>query len=183
MAALEQATRALSEDSKWHLQQARRDLSKAVTEFRHSSKAESQATQATLQVILTKLDALSQAGSAIATQEAILASLHFDEMPMRQIQIPEAYPETNKWMFHDQESPFKNWLEHTQDRTGVFWICGKAGSGKSTLVKFLASNEETQRILGSDVVVSSFYFWKAGYEMQKSLQGLLQYLLYSIFRR
>lgn len=59
------------------------------------------------------------------------------------------------------------------------------GSGKSTLMKFLEGHRETSRILhewagGARLVKASFYFWNAGTQMQKSIEGLLQSLLHTI---
>lgn len=60
------------------------------------------------------------------------------------------------------------------------------GSGKSTLMKFLENHREMSRILhgwadGGRLVKASFYFWNAGTQMQKSIEGLLQSLLHTIF--
>jgi hypothetical protein len=59
------------------------------------------------------------------------------------------------------------------------------GSGKSTLMKFLEDCTHTHATLQQwantqQLVRASFYFWNAGTEMQKSLRGLLQSLLYTI---
>lgn len=80
---------------------------------------------------------------------------------------------------------FIDWLAHS---TGIFWISGKAGSGKSTPTKFLPHHEGTERVLQSwsgqqRIIVASFYFWYAGTELQKSQEGLLRSLLYEILRR
>ena len=65
----------------------------------------------------------------------LLDSLKFDTMHSRQESISEAYPETYDWIFSgdehaQQSSNFAAWLETGND---LFWICGKAGSGKSTV--------------------------------------------------
>lgn len=63
----------------------------------------------------------------------------------------------------------------------------KAGSGKSTLMKYVSTAKPTlsglQTWAGDDeIVIASHYFWRAGTVMQKSQQGLFQSLLYHILR-
>lgn len=67
----------------------------------------------------------------------------------------------------------QDWL---LNRNGVYWVSGKAGSGKSTLTKFLCSHENTVRALRdwageNKLVTASFLFWNAGTDMQNSQQG------------
>lgn len=63
----------------------------------------------------------------------------------------------------------------------------KAGSGKSTLMKFAAHHLQTMHYLQtwaapSELYTAEHYFWAAGERMQKSMQGLLQNLLHQLFR-
>ncbi|OTA93618.1 hypothetical protein M434DRAFT_63356, partial [Hypoxylon sp. CO27-5] len=80
---------------------------------------------------------------------------------------------------------FLNWLRKS---SGVFWVSGKPGSGKSTLMKFLASHAKTRDAIQSwaspgKAVIASHFFWFSGVSMQKSALGLFQSLLYEIFRQ
>lgn len=59
---------------------------------------------------------------------------------------------------------------------------GKAGSGKSTLMKLLATDDGTLDSLrrwgaGDRLLVFSFYFWNSGTPLQKSLEGLFRSIL------
>lgn len=77
---------------------------------------------------------------------------------------------------------FLDWLEHGQ---GVYWMNGKPGSGKSTLMSYLTGHKRTVKALetwanGSDLLIPSFFFWNLGTALQKSSQGLLRSLLYQI---
>jgi len=70
----------------------------------------------------------------------------------------------------------------------MFWVSGKAGSGKSTLIKFLYDNPRTiselkQWSKDTDLVTAGFFFWNSGTEMQKSVEGLLQSLLHEVLRK
>ncbi|KAG9508223.1 hypothetical protein J7337_001786 [Fusarium musae] len=75
---------------------------------------------------------------------------------------------------------FSTWLQ-SDDK--LFWIRGKPGSGKSTLIKFVINNDNTKRLLGSwhpNTRLLSHFFWKIGSEPQNSIRGLLCSLLYHL---
>ncbi|KAF4466237.1 hypothetical protein FALBO_6906 [Fusarium albosuccineum] len=75
---------------------------------------------------------------------------------------------------------FCDWLECDQP---VYWISGKPGSGKSTLMKFIVSNRRTKASLEKwrpGAIIGSHFFWKPGSSMQHSLKGCLCSLLYQI---
>ena len=81
-------------------------------------------------------------------------------------------------------SKLQNWLETSDD---IFWVQGKAGSGKSTFMKFLFEHEQTQLYLqrwaDGDVIAAAFFFWRAGSsELEKSYLGLLRGLLYQVLQ-
>lgn len=83
---------------------------------------------------------------------------------------------------HGIRQDFTNWLLHGN---GIFHISGKPGAGKSTLMKYLAESEEVRNHLitwayKSELIFASFFFWRHGTDFQKSLQGLLRSLLYSV---
>ncbi|RYC58805.1 hypothetical protein CHU98_g7404 [Xylaria longipes] len=118
----------------------------------------------------------------VARFQRILSTLQFDTRPVRHDSIPEAHVSTFKWIF---ESRFSKWL---RDGDGIFWITGKPGSGKSTLMKFIADHEISNKIANEwaapkPVVIACHYFWNPGTEMQRSQQGLLRTLLFDIFRQ
>jgi NACHT domain len=79
-------------------------------------------------------------------------------------------------------SDFADWLENGEK---VYWINGKPGSGKSTLMNFITSEDRTKELLknwskGGDLITVSFFFWNPGTTLQKTFQGLLRSLLYQI---
>ncbi|KAF2183957.1 hypothetical protein K469DRAFT_751327 [Zopfia rhizophila CBS 207.26] len=129
----------------------------------------------------------------IGREQMILRSLRFKEMLDRYHAIPKAHTNTFSWIFKPSSFPacdarskitFKEWLS---SGTGIYWISGKPGSGKSTLMKYLYGCEETREYLrnwavGGKLIVSASYFWIAGTEMQRSLRGLLQHLLFQVLR-
>lgn len=94
----------------------------------------------------------------------------------------EAFEGTYEWIFEDGRTSFSGWARSEES---LFWITGKAGSGKSTLMRLLSEHEETQDLLqewagSSEVVLLSFFFWNAGNTMQKSQIGLMRALLHQL---
>jgi hypothetical protein len=125
---------------------------------------------------------LVQEAQKIKTSQQILRNMRSEGLTHREGDIKDAHAKTFMWIFEDDTTSFKRWLT-SDDR--VFWINGKAGSGKSTLMKFLANHKETKALLrhwsgNEDLIIASFYFWGAGHESQKSQLGLLKGLLYQI---
>lgn len=79
---------------------------------------------------------------------------------------------------------FSTWL---QSGSGIYWICGKAGSGKSTLMKYLTKNDRTRHLLSTwadahntTCSLCHVFFKAIGTGDQKSLDGLARTLLYQI---
>lgn len=118
----------------------------------------------------------------------VLKSLRYQAMRTRQETIAEAHSKTFEWILQDNQRSqhlrvnFKEWLQSQND---VYWISERAGSGKSTLMKYLSNNSRTVEILqtwvgNGKLITASFYFRNAGSSMQKSQQGLLQSLLHKI---
>ncbi|KAF7514020.1 hypothetical protein GJ744_006634 [Endocarpon pusillum] len=122
-----------------------------------------------------------------------LKSLEYPEMNWRASQIEDASLRTFEWVFDDilprrrygkerQWDSFSNWLT---SGTGIYWIQGKAGSGKSTLMKHLWQHDETRELLNDwcstkKLVIVPFEFWLSGSPMQRSLRGILCSLLYQV---
>ena len=121
-------------------------------------------------------------------RERFIGSLAYDGITERQNNISETHPTTFEWMFDEDldrtRDAFQAWLK---GNGAVFWINGKAGSGKSTLMKFLANHSKTRLLLNeqsseNQVIIVSYFFWLAGSSMQKSLKGLLCSLVYQILQ-
>lgn len=139
------------------------------------------------------LSRLSTAGAQLPKQISIIDSLYFPQILRREESIKEAHPTTFEWLFEEAcptESPKNSpkTLDWLRNGRGAFWISGRAGSGKSTLMKFFYHHPKTTAALkqwaGSRrLFVASFFSWNAGTMMQKSQQGLLQTLLYHILRQ
>ncbi|KAK5955689.1 hypothetical protein OHC33_003330 [Knufia fluminis] len=113
--------------------------------------------------------------------EKLSRELYFEKMDDRYIQIEDAHNETLKWIFEppDREKPpcdsFVDWLKNNEP---VYWVAGKPGSGKSTLMKYLVKRLEDDR--ESKRLVLSFWFWEAGEDIQHNLTGCLRSLLWQL---
>lgn len=75
-----------------------------------------------------------------------------------------------------------DWL---QGGSGLFWIYGKPGSGKSTLMKLIFQSNSTQKLihtwLGSALeIFAGFFFHYRGSAVQKSIEGVLRSLAVQI---
>lgn len=117
--------------------------------------------------------------------KALLESFSFTDMNTRNAMVPQAYENTFKWVFTQGAGAcgFPHWLG--TDNSDVFWITGKPGSGKTTLMKYIAScNQQLKRHLegwagGLPLVRATYYFWDAGTcPLQKSREGMIRTLLY-----
>ncbi|KAF3769344.1 hypothetical protein M406DRAFT_250225, partial [Cryphonectria parasitica EP155] len=119
---------------------------------------------------------------------AFLQSLTFDQHVDRYRSILGAHKDTLRWVVK-AESKGQQLLTWFREGQGVFWVTGKPGSGKSTLMKFIVDNPRTMKLLkqwagpSHQIVIASHYFWYAGTPMQKSHEGLLRVLLYGIFKQ
>ncbi|KAI8623471.1 hypothetical protein F5Y19DRAFT_458426 [Xylariaceae sp. FL1651] len=123
----------------------------------------------------------AQIGSKMFTSLRLIRTLRFNYMDFRYTKITTAHKDTLQWIFGHT---FSHWLASDNP---IFWISGKPGSGKSTLMKFLVDNKDLQRYLvpwnhRGEVIVASYFFWVNGTEIQRSQEGLLQSLLYDIVR-
>jgi hypothetical protein len=122
-------------------------------------------------------------------EKELLSALSFEVMNYRQDQIKDSYKQTFEWIFGEPKSStwpwnnFSTWLKQTD--SSLYWINGKAASGKSTLMGFLADHHKTNVLLSywsrhARLVSASFFFWNSGASLQRSQKGLLRSLLWQI---
>lgn len=125
------------------------------------------------------------------TRQKIIDRLFFNTMLDRDETIKDRHRHTFEWIlaedlcFGKPRGDFAQWL-CTGD--GIYWISGKAGSGKSTLMKFVRNDARTMQYLSVwaerlPLVVASCYFWKAGTHLQKSQAGLFRSLLHDVLEK
>ncbi|KAK9234515.1 hypothetical protein V1525DRAFT_435556 [Lipomyces kononenkoae] len=126
----------------------------------------------------------------IALRDFILESLSFSSMKDREEGVDVAHDRTFEWIFDSNREilpgvdSLSKWLQK-DGADGIFWVNGKAGSGKSTLMRFIIDHPQTQKLLGiwageKTLITAGFYFWISGTVEQRSQTGLLRYLLFQL---
>lgn len=129
-------------------------------------------------------------------QEYILRFLRFRHLNDRRHEIPDAYGKSFEWIYNSGKSigntqngtesdiegrnDLRSWLEYG---SGCFWITGEPGSGKSTLMKFVAGDSRARSLLqlwarNEPLLCASFFFQGSGTRLQKSQRGFLRALLH-----
>lgn len=115
----------------------------------------------------------------------LLTSLDIKETGFRSATIQDSFRGTCDWIF-SETVPFSQWLR-AKHRNSIFWIQGKPGSGKSTAMKYAMQHARTKLFLQQssprDWLISGFFFYDRGSEIQKSTRGLLFQLLHSLLTK
>lgn len=121
------------------------------------------------------------------TAEKSLDILFFRRISDRFEGIAEAYNRTFQWIYQDpisSDKPWDNFRDWLEQKSGCYWISGKARSGKSTLMKYLQRDTSTTESLkvwgGNKVFKPAYFFYNLGTTLQKSHEGFLRSLLCDI---
>lgn len=124
--------------------------------------------------------------------EQILSALWVSSISDRHDDIENAHENTFDWILPNQtflgqqSCDFSEWIE---SNNGLYLLSGRAGTGKSTLMKYIAAHpqitEAFQRWAGChELIMATYWFWDRQADgLQNSLQGLLQGLLFEIIKR
>jgi hypothetical protein len=99
-------------------------------------------------------------------------------------EIAEAHKQTFRWIYERPELKFVDWLKAGK---GIYWISGKAGCGKSTLMKFLFEDRRTYESLPKDIdntsIFSFFFHDREEIPLLKSQEGLFRAIIHSILSK
>ncbi|KAK8068564.1 hypothetical protein PG996_007676 [Apiospora saccharicola] len=117
----------------------------------------------------------------------VLKALRFNIMDAREEVIDPAFNQTCDWLLAldtEADAPakrLKSWL--SSESQPIFWISGKAGSGKSTLMKFLSKNIQQldHPFINSSTIFASFYFYNEKdkrFELQMSREGMMRSIIH-----
>ncbi|KAL8942792.1 MAG: hypothetical protein Q9211_001246 [Gyalolechia sp. 1 TL-2023] len=119
---------------------------------------------------------------------ALIQSLRFPGLMDRYENVAEAHGQTFSWIFtpDDGKQPWHSFTSWLEESTSIYWIMGKAASGKSTLMRSIFEQpklDEHLKVWAKDrsLQVYKFYFWNSGSILQKSQNGLFRSLLYEMF--
>ena len=107
--------------------------------------------------------------------------LSFPGACAREDSVVSAYPETFEWILDDER--FRRWI---QDDAGIFWIQGKPGSGKSTIIKYLSRIVEGKHpypLHSPFTVCVSVFLNGRGSILERSIEGFLRLALVQILQQ
>ena len=108
-----------------------------------------------------------------------MSALSFHQMSFRLIAIDPAYVETSQWVLETAE--FQQWRDRTLDsNANIFWLKGKPGTGKSTIMKTIFKHLERG---DPKSVVLSFFFNARGQPLEQSVEGLYRTMLHQLFSK
>jgi len=125
---------------------------------------------------------------ALVAQQRVLDSLTFPMMNDRRDHVDLAHKDTCQWILSGPRNglprpwdDFPSWLASNEGNSRIYWLHGKPGSGKSTLMgyldKYLGSCAQLLRWTGNRPILrAQHFFWNSGNTLQKSLAGLLRSL-------
>ncbi|RKL23583.1 hypothetical protein BFJ72_g14445 [Fusarium proliferatum] len=178
----------------------------------HESRLKSHADHGK-DTILTEAEARENIRRENEAYERLLHSFQYPDMNRRRNEIHASYGSTFNWLFEGKfeddhlgseasqsgyqsesrsgneadsypgelaRSSFGTWLKSTENH---YWISGRPGTGKSVLMKFIISHEQTMDSLRqwhSEAQILSHFFWKVGSPMQSSFKGFLCSLVYQL---
>jgi hypothetical protein len=145
----------------------------------------------------------------------ILKNFSFPSMNLRYEDLGEAYPETFEWALRkpklcryedhikaypntfnrvlceptaQQSFAWSNFVDWLRTGQGTYWINGKAGSGKSTLMKHILDHPDIHPHLTAwaeemNICMAYFFFWNSGSQHQRSHHGLLRSIILQILQQ
>lgn len=137
--------------------------------------------------------------------DKFLTNLQYEGMYQRESIVAVAHEKTFQWIFEREKDKALLWADfcqflESQDHRR-YWITGKPGSGKSTLMKFITQplglagaraslSDESIDLRCTEYLktwagdcslsVACFYFWAAGSQIQTSKVGLFRTLLHQL---
>lgn len=113
---------------------------------------------------------------------ALIHSFEFHAQNPRWYHISRAHEESFHWIWGTEPGNpgFTNWLRREDP---LFWISGKPGAGKSTLMRYLAENKYTMSLLSRNTdasILVRYFFHELGESQEKNFGGLLYAIVYQL---
>jgi ankyrin repeat protein len=101
-------------------------------------------------------------------------------MNQRQLRVEEVLKGTCQWIYRNPK--YLEWISHKESdqQQNFLWVKGKAGSGKSTLMKNLIKHVSIENPLA---IIVSFFFDARGTSLEKTPLGLYRTLLLELFAK
>jgi hypothetical protein len=115
-----------------------------------------------------------------AKKDQLLRSLMFTDMNQRRNMVHDSFSGTFHWIFSSEIQKWDSFIDWLGSDKKLYWVSGKPGSGKSTLMKFIAMDTRTREYLEKNTIILQYYLWRPGNHMQKTSRGILLALLHSL---
>ncbi|KAK3368755.1 hypothetical protein B0H63DRAFT_565390 [Podospora didyma] len=152
--------------------------------------SESKATRAEVSLAIRDIESgivrSEVRGADKAIHDRLLQSLKYPTLNERRKQIVDPYAKTFQWVYGDlegePESDHNRGSSERRKRDAAL-IRGKAGSGKSTFIKFLVEDPRTKVHLAKsskEALILSHFIWRAGQLIEGSIKGMLCSLLHQL---
>jgi ankyrin repeat protein len=123
----------------------------------------------------------SWAANQAERRRLLLESLNFAQIDARKTTIRTAHTKTCRWFL--QHPAYRDWLdpEMQSQNHGFLWMRGKAGAGKSTMMKFVYL--EAKKKSRPNNMTASFFFNARGHYLEKSIIGMYRSLLLQLLKK
>ena len=111
----------------------------------------------------------------------LMDALAFKGMTDRIMAIGPACAETCTWFLHRPE--YTSWRDPARRHAhnGVLWIKGKAGTGKSTLMRYI--HDHAQNHYQDDIDIAFFLNGRSPDQLVKSVEGMYRSVLHQLYDR
>lgn len=112
----------------------------------------------------------------------LLQTLKIHGRNPRRYHISQTHQEGFQWIWGEKYAAF-NFGKWLCSEDPIFWISGKPGAGKSTLMRFLVESERTMDLLSrksSATILVHYFFHELGESAEKSFGGLLHAIVHQI---
>ena len=113
-------------------------------------------------------------------REAYINSLRFEQFDSRHAMIKPAHAKTCKWLLKKQNYLDWSTAKRLNEHHGLLWIKGKAGCGKSTMLKYIFAH--VRRVEPGTTTIS-FFFNARGHKLEKTTSGMYRSLLLQLFEQ
>ncbi|KLP00031.1 uncharacterized protein Y057_8585 [Fusarium fujikuroi] len=117
-------------------------------------------------------------------EQECLRCLYFDGLESREESIGPPLAGTFAWIWNTEQCNFVDWLK---SGSGLYWITGRALSGKSTLLKYITNttpDEIRKKGLRKNPIVASYFLGgQTQHALGSTLEGIARALLWQILRK
>lgn len=112
-----------------------------------------------------------------------LGSLRFQDMEARRTQVSPAAADTNLWIWSNPD-----YVSFSDRESGILWIRGKPGSGKSVLAKFIRHSllqvlKSANLANGSSCLIGDWFYHRRGGDRYTKHLSFLRSILYQFAKQ